>query len=137
LLLLEDEPLLLAEDEALELLLPPDFLAVADEDVAPLGDLLPPLLFEDEEPPALLPDCVEEAELPRPPWPMLVSELASDWLEVVEPDERLLSLPLVRPGLEESEEVLELPCMPPEEAFMPDIPVAPLLPCAPCEEPEV
>ena len=108
-------------DDAAFVLLP-DFVAAVDveAEVLPLAVLLPPALLA-----VLLPDLlsVVEADEPvRPPWPMLVSELASDWLEVVEPDERLLSLPLVRPEVEEPGWLLVLPCMP-VLAFVPEVPL--------------
>ena len=94
-------PALLPEADLL--LLEPDFLAVADDEAAPIGlaDLLPDDLLlppADFEPPA---DLFSAPLLPpsfTAPLPTLISELASDWLETPEPDERLLSLllPLIR-----------------------------------------
>ncbi|KUG06612.1 hypothetical protein ASU33_04525 [Solirubrum puertoriconensis] len=108
-LLPDDEPPLL--EEALVVL--PDFLADAEDEVEPVADLLPDLL--DEDPPDL-PEVLPPVLPPRPPWPMLVEAEARSWLEVVEPDERpLLSLlPLVRPEVEEPDWLPVLPCIPPE-----------------------
>lgn len=111
------------DDEVEDFVLLPDFLPVVDVDVAPEApapdlladddDLLPEPDFEPPEAELLpdlpvapvAPEVPAEPEAPdlfsppdTAPWPTLISELAKDWLETPEPDERLLSvlLPLVR-----------------------------------------
>jgi hypothetical protein len=134
LLLLEEEPLLPAvvpEEDVADLVLLPDFFPLVDDEavVAPVADL-PPLLLPDDE----LPDLFPADEPLTAPWPTLISDEARDSLEVVEPDERLLSLPLVRPEEEVPDWLLMPPCIPPEVELMPVVPVPEVLPC---EEPVV